>query len=344
MVEFAYGPLSSYHPEYGPTRNPWDLGRFPGSSSNGSGAAVAAGEVFGALGSDTGGSIRGPASFCGISGLKPTYGLVSLYGVVPLSPSFDHAGPLARSAEDCAILLRAIAGYDPRDPTSIRVDLPDYVAELEPDIRGLRIGLPREFFFDDVGPGIAEAVDAAVGVFRRLEARVVPIDLPGLADDTLAAVSVMKVEATAYHRRNLAARPDDYLPEVRGKLEEGLEITAVDYLAAIEAQRRLRHTFAAAFERVDALITPSRDSTAPRMADDGTLLDRFPHQVSRRASPNFPFNAAGLPCISVPCGFDQQGLPIGLHLAAAPLADSLVLRLAHAYQQATEWHRQRPPL
>ena len=342
MVEFAYGPLSSYHPEYGPTRNPWDLGRFPGSSSNGSGAAVAAGEVYGAMGSDTGGSIRGPASFCGISGLKPTYGLVSLYGAVPLSTSLDHAGPLARSAEDCAILLQAIAGHDPRDPASIQTEIPDYLAQLGETVSGLRLGLPRAFFWDDLASGIPEAIEGAADVFRRLGAEVVEIDLPNLAADALAAYTILKVEASAYHRRHLAERPDDFLPEVREKLDEGLQIPGVDYVEALEARRRLSQTFATAFGQVDAVLTPSRDTTAPRMDESGKLLDRFPHQVAGRASPSFPFNAAGLPAISIPCGFDGQGLPVGLHIAAPQLADGLVLRIAHAYQQATDWHTRRP--
>ena len=344
MVEFAYGPLNSYHPEYGPTRNPWDPARFPGSSSNGSGAAVAAGEVYGAMGSDTGGSIRGPASFCGISGLKPTYGLVSLYGAVPLSGSLDHPGPLARSAEDCAILLQAIAGPDPRDPTTAGHDAPDYVAQLGGDLRGLRLGVPRELFFEDLQAGIQEAFDAAAAVYRQLRVEVVPLELPGLPGDALAAFNILKVEAAAYHRHHLAERPGDFLPEVREKLEEGLPITGVDYLEALEAQRRLRRTFADAFERVDAILTPTRDTTAPRMDAEGKLLDAFPHVVAGRASPTFPFNAAGLPAISIPCGFDPQDLPIGLHLAGRPFEDGLVLRLAHAYQQATDWHTRRPPL
>ena len=342
MVEFAYGPLSSYHSEYGPTRNPWDLGRFPGSSSNGSGAAVAAGEVPGALGSDTGGSIRGPAAFCGVSGLKPTHGLVSLYGVIPLAASLDTCGPLARTAEDCAILLQAIAGHDPRDPASLQVEPSDYVDQLDQPIRGLRLGIPRDYFFADVEPGIAEAVDAAAEVLADQGAEVLPLELPGMEHDAKLAYRIVQVEASAYHRRNLAERPDDYLPEVRAKLEEGMRILAVDYHEALEARQRIRQSFAAAFEQVDAVLTPSRDSTAPRMDESGELLDRFPHQIAGRISALTPFNVASLPAISIPCGFDPQGLPIGLHIAAPPLADGLVLRLAHAYQQATDWHQRRP--
>jgi aspartyl-tRNA(Asn)/glutamyl-tRNA(Gln) amidotransferase subunit A len=342
LVEFAYGPTDYYQPEYGPTRNPWSLDRFPGGSSTGSAAAVASGQVPAALGSDTGGSIRNPASFCGISGLKPTYGRVSAYGVVPLSTTLDHMGPLARSAEDCAIVLQAIAGHDPRDNNSAYRPVPDYLAELRAPITGLRLGLPRGHFFEDLWPGIGEAVEAAAVVFTSLGATVVPIELPGLAADTLATMTVLQAEASAYHRRSLAERPGDFVPDIRQKLLDGLEIKAVDFVDGVSAMRRLRATFRAAFQQVDALITPTRDTVAPRQAADGKILDTFPHTAAGRASPTLPFNAAGLPAISIPCGFDQAGLPIGLHLAGRLHDDATVLRLAHAYQQSIDWHRRRP--
>jgi aspartyl-tRNA(Asn)/glutamyl-tRNA(Gln) amidotransferase subunit A len=344
MLEFAYGPTDYYQPDFGPTRNPWDLGRFPGGSSTGSGAAVAAGMAPGALGSDTGGSIRNPASFCGISGLKPTYGLVSCYGAVPLSTTLDHVGPLARSAEDCALILQAIAGYDPKDPNSADIGLSDYAQQLAEPVRGLRLGMPEEFFFDDVKPTIREAVDAAASIFGQLGAEVGPIELPNLAVDASAAMTIMRAEASAHHRWHIEQRAADFVPDIRQKLQDGLNIRALDYIQALEARRRLRRTFETAFERVDAIITPTRDTTAPRMADDGKALETPPYILAGRASPTIPFNAAGLPAISIPCGFDEQGLPIGLQIAGRAFEDGTVLRLAYAYQQATDWYLRRPPL
>ena len=343
MVELAYGPTDYYQPEYGPTRNPWDLGRFPGGSSTGSGAAAAAGVVAGAMGSDTGGSIRNPASFCGISGLKPTYGLVSTYGAVALSPTLDHMGPLARSAEDCTLILQVIAGHDPRDPNSARVDPPDYAAALTADVRGLRLGFPRPFFLeDDVQPAIRDAVEAAAATFGQLGLEVGPLDLPHLPEDAQAAMTILRAEASAYHRPSIEQRASDFLPDIRQKLQDGLHIPAVDYIDALEARRRLRRTLDAALQRVDAIVTPTRDTTAPRMAEDGKTLDTFPHILAGRATPTIPFNAAGLPAISIPCGFDDQGLPIGLQIAGRAFDDATVLRLAHAYQQATDYHTHRP--
>lgn len=343
MIEFAYGPTDYYQPEFGPTRNPWDLARFPGGSSTGSGAAVAAGMVPGAMGSDTGGSIRNPAAFCGVSGLKPSYGLVSTYGAVPLSTTLDHMGPLARSAEDCALLLQAIAGHDPRDPLSARVGVPNYNASLEHPVRGKRLGLPRTFFLEpDVPAAIRQAVEDAASSFSGLGVEIVEIELPDLPADALAAMTIMQAEASAYHRERFATRAQDFLPDIRQKLEDGLKISAVDYLAALQARQRLSKTFEQAFEQVDAVITPTRDSVAPRMASDGKILDIFPYQTAGRAAPTLPFNSAGLPAISVPCGLDERGLPIGLQIAAGRFEDATVLGLAHAYQRATDWHLRRP--
>ena len=345
LVEIAHGPTDYYHPEYGPTRNPWDLSRFPGGSSTGSGAAVAAGIVPGAMGSDTGGSIRGPASFCGISGLKPSYGLVSSYGAVPLSTTLDHMGPMARSAEDLALLLQALAGYDRRDPNSKRLSVPDYVASLAGGARGLRIGIPRAFFFEsDLTPEIRTAVDTAAAAFEQLGATVREIELPGLAEQAAAAMTIMRVEASHVHRDAISSRPLDFVPDIRQKLLDGLQVLGVDYVESLQARRHVRSIVAGALGEVDALLTPTRDTTAPRQSDDGRSLDPFPYLVAGRASPTFPFNAAGVPAISIPCGFDHQGLPIGLQLASRGGEDATVLRLAHTYQQATDWHTRRPPI
>jgi aspartyl-tRNA(Asn)/glutamyl-tRNA(Gln) amidotransferase subunit A len=204
--------------------------------------------------------------------------------------------------------------------------------------------MPEEFFFDDVKPTIREAVEAAASIFGQLGAEVGPIELPNLAADASAAMTIMRAEASAYHRWHIEQRAADFVPDIRQKLQDGLNIRALDYIQALEARRRLRRTFETAFQRVDALITPTRDTTAPRMADDGKVLDTPPYILAGRASPTIPFNAAGLPAISIPCGFDEHGLPIGLQIAGRAFEDGTVLRLAYAYQQATDWHLRRPPL
>jgi aspartyl-tRNA(Asn)/glutamyl-tRNA(Gln) amidotransferase subunit A len=343
MVELAYGPTNYYQPEFGPTRNPWDLDRFPGGSSTGTGAAIAAGMVPAGLGSDTGGSIRNPASFCGISGLKPTYGLVSAYGAIPLSATLDHMGPLARSAEDCAILLQAMAGFDPRDPASRRSTIPNYRADLGEGVRGLRLGVPRGFFWLDLWPGIEPAVEQAIQTFRELGAQIVELETPGnVPEDSLQAMNVMRAEGSWVHRKAILERPDDFTPEIRDKLQQGMRITAVEFLEAEAARRHARRALIDLFDQADALLTPTRDTTAPRQDASGRCLDQLPHMAAGRAAPTYPWNCAGLPAISVPCGFDPNGLPIGLQVAGRPNDELLVFRVAHAYQQATDWHRRRP--
>jgi aspartyl-tRNA(Asn)/glutamyl-tRNA(Gln) amidotransferase subunit A len=345
MVEFAYGPADYYQPEFGPTRNPWAADRFCGGSSTGSGVAVAAGILPGALGSDTAGSIRNPASFSGITGLKPTYGLISAHGAVPLAASLDHMGPLTRSAEDCAVMLQVLAGFDPRDPSSVNVEIPSYTEHIADGVRGLRLGLPKNFFLEaDIQPEVLAAVEAATAAFRELGAEIIPLELPNLAEDAGHIMAVMRAEASAYHRQNLEERPGDFVEDIRQKLLGGLNISAVDYIAALEACRRIRQTFNSALDRVDAILTPTRDTTAPRMAEDGKVLDQFPHMKAGRATPTIPFNAARIPAISVPCGFDENGLPIGLTISSRAFDDAMALRVAHAFQQATDWHTRHPVL
>lgn len=344
MMEVAFGPTNYYQLEYGVTRNPWRLDRFPGGSSTGSGIAVATGMAYMAMGSDTGGSIRNPASFCGVTGLKPTYGLVSCYGAFPSSWSLDHAGPLARTAEDCAITLQAMAGYDPRDPASVDRPVPDYRASLSTRIDGLRIGLPREHFFEDLQPAVEQAVEGAIETLRGLGATFLEVEIPGLVEDSHAAMTVVNAEGSAVHRPRLPQRAEEYVPDVRAKLLAGLEIKAVDYIAALRACRRLRQNLERVFERVDLLLTPTRDTVAPRMAEDGRVLEVYPYQAAGRPTRTIAFNAGGQPAISIPCGFDADGLPVGLQLAGRLFDDATVLRAAHAYQQATDWHLRRPPI
>jgi aspartyl-tRNA(Asn)/glutamyl-tRNA(Gln) amidotransferase subunit A len=335
--EFAYGPLDAYH--YGPSRNPWDLARFTGGSSMGAAAALAGGLVPGALGSDTGGSIRGPAHWSGITGLKPTWGRVPLRGVIALATSLDHVGPMTRSAEDAALLLGAIAGHDPEDPTSADQAVPDYVAGLAAPVRGLRVGWLRGYFRDALPPDIAAAVSAAMGELQRLGVVVQDVEIPEWPAAVDASHVLIRCEAAAEYRTVLKERAADLIPQVRERLETGAATPAPDYVDAQRAAGRLRFALRRTFQRVDLLGLPGRDQTAPRMDAGGKHLDA----LSPR---NFtaPFNLAGVPALTVPCGFDGQGLPIGLQLAGPAWAEPALLRVAHAYQQATDWHRRRPKL
>ncbi len=335
--EFAYGPLDRYH--YGVTRNPWDPDRFPGGSSMGAAAALAAGLAPGALGSDTGGSIRHPAHWCGVTGLKPTYGRVPLRGVIALATSLDHVGPMARSAEDCAILLGGIAGYDPADPTSADVPVPDYAGELARPIRGLRVGVPRGYFWDRLPADIARAVEAAHGELRRLGLVLEDVEIPEWAAAADASLVLIRCEAAAEYRTVLKERGAELIPQVRERLEAGLATPAPDYVDALRAGGRFRAALARLCRRVDLLALPGRDQVAPLMDAGGQHSDRLsPRNFSA------PFNIAGVPALTFPCGVSSEGLPIGLQLAGRHWEESALLSVAHAYQQATDWHARRPPL
>ncbi len=335
--EFAYGPLNQYH--YGPSHNPWDLERFPGGSSMGAAAALAAGLVPGALGSDTGGSIRHPANWSGVTGLKPTYGRVPLRGVIALATSLDHVGPMARSAHDCALLLSVIAGGDPADATTADVPVPDYAAALGGPVRGLRVGVPRGYFWEALPADIAGAVTAALETLGRLGLTLEEVEIPEWPAAVEAGHVLIRCEAAAEYRTALRERPADLIPEVRARLEAGSATSAPDYVDALRAAGRLRLALDRLFRRVDVLALPGRDQTAPRMDAGGKLLE----PLSPR-SYSSPLNLAGVPGLSVPCGFDRRGLPIGLQLAGRAWEETTLLRVAHAYQQATDWHARRPKL
>ena len=339
MHEFAFG-ATGVNPHYGPVRNPWDTDRISGGSSSGSGAAVAAGECPAALGTDTGGSVRIPASLCGVVGLKPTYGRVSRRGVVPLSWSLDHVGPLTRTVEDAAIVLGAIAGRDPLDDSSCDEPVPNYRLRLRRGRRlgGLRVGVPREHFFEGVDADVLEAVRAALGVLGELRAEVEEVSLPHIAEAVAAVNTIMLPEALAYHQRWLAERSQDYGDDVRRRLEMGTTFLAVHYVQAQRLRELMVREWRQVLERVDLLATPTTPMPAPLIETSElqtTLtLVRFTN----------PFNLVGLPAISVPCGFTRQGLPTGLHLAGRWFQEETVLRAACAYQRATEWHRRAPPV
>jgi aspartyl-tRNA(Asn)/glutamyl-tRNA(Gln) amidotransferase subunit A len=334
--EFAFGIQFPGH-RFAPARNPWHLDHIPGGSSSGSGAALAAGLTVGALGSDTGGSIRGPAAFCGIVGLKPTYGRVSRAGVVTLSWTLDHTGPMARTVEDCALMLQALAGHDAADPASSREPVADYTATLDQDIRGLRVGIPREYFFDDVKHDVAEAFEAAMSTLRRLGAEVRDVRISDIRVAP-AFMVIMLSEAFAYHARDLRERPQLYGEVLREKLMAGALFTGEEYVQAQRLRARLREAMHRTLGEVDVLATPTMTGTAPAFA---TVLDpNFPFARSNMA----PFNMSGLPALALPCGFGPSGLPISLQLAGRPFDEATVLRVGHAYEQATDWHRRRPQL
>ena len=340
MHEFALGGPDWTTP-FEPARNPWNLDHITGGSSSGSGSAVASGQCAGALGSCTGGSIRGPASLCGIVGLKPTYGRVSRFGVVTLSWSQDHAGPMTRTVEDTAFMLQAIAGHDPRDPTSSRAPVPDYSRSLREDIRGVRIGLPRHYFFDDdpgVNREVVARVEQAVSVLEELGAHVEEVTLPSL-DYVRAANSVIMVsEAFAYHEPNLKTRPQEFGQIVRGRFRIGGLMSASDYLQAQRVRTWARRDFAEVMQTVDFLVTPTMTQPAP--AFEGY----DPISTARGKSFTAPFNVTGLPAISVPCGFTEDGLPIGMQIAGKPFDEPGVIQAAYTYQQYAGWHEVKPTI
>lgn len=340
MHEFALGGPDWTTP-FEPARNPWNLAHITGGSSSGSGSAVAAGQVMGALGSCTGGSIRGPASLCGIVGLKPTYGRVSRTGVVTLSWSQDHAGPMTRTVEDSAHMLQAIAGYDPRDPTSSRAPVPDYTRSLKEDLRGVTVGLPRHYFFDP-DPGVSAevvvTVERAVAVLEDLGARVQDVTLPSLYYVRAANSVIMVCEAYAYHEPNLKARPKEFGEIVRGRFRVGGLLTAGDYLQAQRVRTWARREFAEVMRRVDFLVTPTM--TQPAAPFEGY----DPTSTVRGRSFTAPFNVTGMPAISVPCGFTTDGLPIGMQIAGKPFDEPGIIQAAYSYQQHAGWHEQHPPI
>jgi aspartyl-tRNA(Asn)/glutamyl-tRNA(Gln) amidotransferase subunit A len=344
MHEFAYGP-EGLNVHYGTPRNPWDAAthRICGGSSSGSGAAVAAGLCAAALGSDTGGSIRIPSSLCGLSGLKPTYGRVSRAGALPLSWSLDHVGPMCRSAADCALVLGTMAGYDPRDPTSSVLPVPDYAAALTGEVKGLRIGVLRRFFLESADEEVARAVEAAVASLQGLGATAAEAALPLMAHAAGASTAVLAPEAYAYHERWLQTRPQDYGPDVRERLRVGAFISGADYLQGARVRGLIRDEVDHVLAGLDVLICPSTPIAATAV-DQGEVAIRGERQSVRQSLIRYtrPFNLSGHPAVSVPCGLTASGLPIGLQIVGRPFDEATVLRVADAYQRATDWHARRP--
>jgi len=329
MHELAYG-ITSGNPHFGAIRNPWDRDRIPGGSSGGSGAAVAAGMVSMAMGSDTGGSIRIPASFCGVVGLKPTYGRVSRHGAMPLGFSLDHMGPLTRSVRDAGAVLNVIAGYDPRDETSSRRPVENYVPDTDPSIRGLRIGFPENFYFERLDPDVEAAVRAALQAGASRGAEIVPVRVPDIAAINTVARVILLAEASALLEPHLEQR-DLFGADVLALLDQGRLLPATDYINAQRLRRAIEREFAGLWPRVDCLFTPTTPITAPRIGETTVTVGSEPEDVRLAATRLVrAINALGLPAVSIPCGADRRGLPIGLQIVGQPFAEGLVLRVAQA--------------
>jgi aspartyl-tRNA(Asn)/glutamyl-tRNA(Gln) amidotransferase subunit A len=337
MHEFAYGgtSMTSY---YGRVSNPWDLERIAGGSSGGPAAAVAAGLCYAALGSDTGGSIREPAAFCGIVGLKPTYGRVSNRGVIPLVSSLDHIGPMTRTVADSAIMLQVIAGYDPAEVTSQDRPVGQYLEAMRKSQGRFRIGVPREFFYANLDPQVQAAIDQALAVIATVggEPRDVPLEVS--TDRTL-----FRAEAYTYHADYIAKTPELYLPETLGKLKLGAGIDGPSYIRARRDLDRLRRSTLNVFSSVDLLVTPTTPVSPPKASDYPSTFDAVLALDGLLLHNTRPFNMYGFPTISVPCGMTSAGLPIGLQISGPPWEEQRVLGLARAFQEATDWHTRRPP-
>ena len=347
MAEFAYGPTGhNYH--LGHCRNPWNPECITGGSSSGSGSAVAARAAFAALGSDTGGSIRAPATFCGLSGIKPTWSRVSRFGAMPLSFSMDTVGPLARTVEDCALILGIIAGEDPLDPTSSERPVPDYAGRLSrparDGIRGLRVGTAKRYFHDAMDPEIEALVAASLETYARLGAEIVEVDLPDMEPWAHAAVMIIAAEASAAHANWMRTRPQDYSDQVRARLELGLAIPAASYLECLRLRGDALKKFSTAvFARADVLHVPSVSFQTPTIeATDvggGETMMKVMNTITRLSRPG---NFLGLPCLSVPAGFTKQGMPTATQLIGRQFDEATLFSAGHAYQQATGWHQRSP--
>jgi aspartyl-tRNA(Asn)/glutamyl-tRNA(Gln) amidotransferase subunit A len=346
MHEFAYGP-EGLNAHYGTPWNPWDrtTHRICGGSSSGSGAAVAAGLCAGALGSDTGGSIRIPSSLCGLTGLKPTYGRVSRAGALPLAWSLDHVGPMCRSAADCALMLGAMAGYDPRDPSTSVLPVPDYAAALTGQVTGLRIGLLGRFFLESAGAPQRQATEQAVKTLEGLGASVREITLEQMKHAAAASAAVISAESYAYHEPWLRTRAAEYGPDVRERLLVGAFVSGSEYLKGQRVRRLIRDEVDRVLGDVDVLIAPTLPIAAVPVGAREVDIDGKPQPV-RPSLVRYtrPFNVSGHPVASVPCGFTVDGLPIGMQVIGRTFDEATVLRLADAYQRVTDWHTRRPPL
>ena len=346
LNEFAYG-ITGANAHYGPARNPWATDRITGGSSAGSAAAIAAGLCTASVGTDTGGSIRVPSAFCGVVGLKPTFGRVSIFGTIPLSPSFDHVGPLARYVADAAIILDVIAGRDPLDPTSAPKAVENFRGALHKPLRKFRLGRPKEHYWEKLDSEICTVAETAVRYMEKSGAVLREVSLPSVKKSLGAATDISLAEALHIHEAAgyLPARADEYGEEVRQRINAGKEISATRYLAGFEVRGKLLAEFDAAFRDVDAIVAPTVPVPAPAIGAEslqieGEKVELRPALVGSCRPANF----TGLPAISVPCGFTREGLPVGLQLIGRPFDEATLLRIAYGYEQAHEWQKRRPPV
>lgn len=344
MAEFAYGP-TGHNAHYGPVHNPWNVDHITGGSSSGSGSAVAARLTFAALGSDTGGSVRMPAHFCGVTGLKTTVGRVSRAGAMPLSQSLDTVGPLAQSAEDCALLMGLMAGADPQDPTAVALPVPDYIAATKGSLKGLRIGVPTAFYVDDLDSEVARVLDETVTTLKREGADIVKVELPDQRQLSSASQLVLAVEAAAFHKRWMIERLEDYGAQVRMRLENGLAVPAVTYLEAMRWRGPALSAHNAAVAGVDAVIAPVSPIPAPTIAESDVGGGPGAEAVIQRLTRfTRPVNYLGVPSLSIPSGFSRSGLPVGMQLIGRSFDEATLLRIGAAFQRATDFHARVPKL
>jgi aspartyl-tRNA(Asn)/glutamyl-tRNA(Gln) amidotransferase subunit A len=344
MVEFAYGP-TGHNPHYGAVRNPWNTDHITGGSSSGAGSAVAARLTFAALGSDTGGSIRMPAHFCGVTGLKTTVGRISRAGAMPLSWSLDTVGPLAQTVEDCALLTGLMAGADPLDPTSSSLAVPDYMEAANQPMKGLKIGVPAAFYVDDLDAEVARVLDETLAVLKKEGAEIVKVELADQRQLTAACQFVLATEAASFHKRWMIERPQDYGAQVLMRLQNGLAIPAVSYLEAMRFRGPALAAYLTAVDGTDAVIAPVAPMPAPTIAesDVGNSLDAEA-VIQRVTRFTRPINYLGLPSLSIPTGFSKAGLPIGMQVIGRSFDEAMLIRVGAAFQRATDFHARVPKL
>ncbi len=345
MHEFAWGGTSD-NPHYGAVRNPWNPERFPAGSSGGSGAAVAARMCWGAIGTDTGGSIRLPSAVNGIVGIRPTFGRVSNHGIIPLAWSMDTAGPMTRTVEDCALMFGAIAGHDARDPTTAQTPVQDYAARLGRGVKGLRVGVVSQYFFEHLQPPVRVAVEAALRVFESLGAVVVEVPIENIQGNISAQLTIESCEPSTYHQRWLRERPGDYGDDVRALLGVGEMLLATHYLQAQRYRSQLRLEFMDAFQRVDFFVCPTLPFTATKVGQMKVVIENGQEEDMLSAIMQFTGvpSLTGLPSLAVPCGFDGEGLPVGMQLIGRPFDEGTLFQAGAAYQSVTNFHEMAPAL
>lgn len=335
--EFALGGITP------PTRNPWNLNHIPGGSSGGSAAAIAACSAIATTGSDTGGSIRIPASFCGVVGLKPTYGRVSRAGVFPESWSLDHAGPITRRVEDAAVLLRIMAGHDELDPTSSEQPVPDYVEHLNDRVSGVRVGVPANYFYERCDKEVSTALQKSIDVLRGLGCKTVEFEFPRIPEIMAAYTTLDSCEASSYHERSMAERAGDFQPDVRLLLEQGLFIPATYYIQALRIRAAIFRDLMSLFKQFDVIVTPAEPIVAPEVGQRTVRIEDSEESVDNAIVRYLaPFNLTGLPALSIPCGFSSEDLPIGMQIIGKAFDETTVLTVGHAYEQASNWHTKFP--